>query len=83
MEKRNLYLHTTPVEEAKERYYRAVKECISIRTEEIPVDRSLGRVTAEAVYARLCSPLFNASAMDGIAVEAKKTRGAAKNIRWS
>lgn len=78
MEKRNLYLHTTPVEEAKERYYRAVKECISIRTEEIPVDRSLGRVTAEAVYARLCSPLFNASAMDGIAVEAKKTRGASE-----
>lgn len=78
MEKRNLYLHTTPVEEAKERYYRAVKECISIRTEEIPVDRSLGRVTAEAVYARLCSPLFNASAMDGIAVTASRTAGASE-----
>ena len=37
---------------------------------------SLGRVTMSAVYARYSSPLFNASAMDGIAVSAKDTEGA-------
>ncbi|MBS6118567.1 MAG: molybdopterin biosynthesis protein, partial [Clostridiales bacterium] len=32
-----------------------------------------------AVYAKYCSPLFNAAAMDGIAVTAAKTEGASEN----
>ncbi len=78
MEKRNLYLHTTPVDEAKESYGKAVRACVKARKEEIPVRDSLGRITAEAVYASLCSPLFNASAMDGIAVMASRTAGASE-----
>ena len=78
MEKRNLYLHTTPVDEAKEVYGKAVRACVKARKEEIPVRDSLGRITAEAVYASLCSPLFNASAMDGIAVTASRTAGASE-----
>ena len=35
-------------------------------------------MTAKAVYARCCSPLFNAAAMDGIAVTAKQTQGASQ-----
>ena len=76
MGKRNLYLHTTPVEEARRIYTEALKECVSSRSERIPVEESLGRVTANAVYASLCSPLFNAAAMDGIAVMASRTEGA-------
>lgn len=76
MGKRNLYLHTTPVEEARRIYTEALKECVCSRSERIPVEESLGRVTANAVYASLCSPLFNAAAMDGIAVTASRTEGA-------
>ena len=68
MGKRNLYLKTIPVEEAQALYQDALKAIAVRRTEKIPVEGSLGRMTAKAIYARCCSPLFNAAAMDGIAV---------------
>jgi len=46
------------------------------RSEAVPVPEALGRVTAGAVYARLCSPPYCAAAMDGIAVTAASTAGA-------
>lgn len=79
MAKRNLYLKTIPVEEAVEKYTKAIEEIIEIKTEEIPVTESLGRVTAGAVYAKYCSPLFNASAMDGAAVVSQHTIDASEN----
>ena len=39
---------------------------------------SLGRVTKKATYARYSSPLFNASAMDGISVKASDTDSASE-----
>ena len=78
MGKRNLYLHTIPVEEAQDIYRSRLEEKVEPRIERIAVADSLGRVTASAVYARLCSPLFNAAAMDGIAVTAKTTAGASE-----
>ena len=45
-------------------------------TEEIPIDDSLGRVTAKCSYARQSVPHYNGSAMDGIAVRAQDTFGA-------
>lgn len=71
--KRNLYLQTIPVEEAREKYLSAVSRIIDVKFETIDVIDSLDRVTAKAVYARYSSPLFNASAMDGIAVKAADT----------
>ncbi len=44
--------------------------------EVIPVSQACGRVTAEAVYARICAPHYPASAMDGIALDARATFGA-------
>ena len=76
MSKRNLYLKTIPVDEAVEKYTKAVRALIEVKREEIPVTESLGRVTARAVYARFCSPLFNAAAMDGVAVVSDNTLGA-------
>ena len=76
MGKRNLYLNTTPVEEALRIYVEAIKEVLKISDEKIPVVQALNRITKEAVYAKYCSPLFNASAMDGIAVIAERTYGA-------
>ncbi|WP_049573522.1 molybdopterin biosynthesis protein [Streptomyces sp. SBT349] len=44
----------------------------------VPVDRALGRVTAEPVWARRSSPAFDSAGMDGIAVRAADTVGAAE-----
>jgi putative molybdopterin biosynthesis protein len=41
--------------------------------ETVAVDMALGRVTAEPVFARISSPFYHASAMDGMAVKAEDT----------
>ncbi|MFN3650807.1 MAG: molybdopterin biosynthesis protein [Armatimonadota bacterium] len=46
--------------------------------ETVPAPEARGRVTAEAVYARRSVPHFHCSAMDGIAVAAELTYGAAE-----
>lgn len=79
MGKRNLYLKTTPVQEAVDIYKKEVKKRVKLQYETIPVTESLNRITGKAVYAKYCSPLFNAAAMDGIAVNAEKTKGASEN----
>lgn len=76
MAKRNLYLDTKPVEEAAELYLNALRPIVNIQYETIPVTESLNRVTRHATYAKYSSPLFNASAMDGIAVISERTKAA-------
>ncbi len=76
--KRNLYLKTIPVEEAREKYLNAVQSVLTVEYETIKVTDSMDRITAAAIYARYSSPLFNASAMDGIAVRAKDTENASE-----
>jgi len=77
--KRNLYLNNTPVEKAREIYAQALgKLPLLQRSETIPVTESLGRITRHAVYAKYSSPLYNAAAMDGIAVRAAITREASE-----
>jgi putative molybdopterin biosynthesis protein len=46
------------------------------KKEEIPVQDSPGRITAEPVFARLSSPSYHSAAMDGVAVFAEDTYGA-------
>lgn len=76
--KRNLYLTTTPVEEAREIYMNALGAEAEPVTETISVIDALGRVTSEAVYAKYSSPLYNSAAMDGIAVVSSATLGASE-----
>lgn len=76
MAKRNLYLDTKPVDKADALYRAALQQVLNIQYETVPVPQSLNRVTRHAIYAKYCSPLFNASAMDGIAVIAEKTGNA-------
>jgi putative molybdopterin biosynthesis protein len=78
MAKRNLYLSNVPVEEALAKYLAALEGRLVPRYVTIAAAEALDRVTAKAVYARCCSPLFNAAAMDGIAVTASATAGAAE-----
>ena len=70
---RNLYLTTIPVDQAKKMYLEALDSDISPRPETINVTDALGRITAEAVYAKFSSPLYNSAAMDGIAVISSRT----------
>ena len=72
------YLDNIPLEEAKERFFSLVKKDFLLKTETVNTQASAGRVLAEAVYAKICSPHYNASAMDGIAVRAKDTYGASE-----
>ena len=74
--KRNLYLKNTPVDEAQRRFEEELAPILQVKYETIPVIESLHRITKEAIYARYCSPMFNASAMDGIAVVSSHTLGA-------
>ena len=71
--RRNLYLTTTPVEQARSVYLEALRDCIKPCAETVKVIDALGRITAEAVYAKFSSPLYNSAAMDGIAVISSRT----------
>ncbi|MBQ7639152.1 MAG: molybdopterin biosynthesis protein [Clostridia bacterium] len=74
------YLLNTPLSEAKSIFFEAVKNAgFSAKSELIDSKDASGRITAEAVYAKISSPHYNASAMDGIAVSAKSTFGASEN----
>lgn len=68
MNNRNLYLDMKPVEEAKEIFLSALPLSDLKKSEVVASREGTGRVTAEAVFAKFSSPMFNASAMDGIAV---------------
>lgn len=76
--KRNLYLSVQEKETALFRYLDALSH-IEPQKEMIPVVQSLGRITAEAVYAKYSSPSYNSCAMDGIAVISAHTKGASEN----
>lgn len=71
------YLTNVPLHKAREEYIALlVKNGMASSSETIPVQHSVGRMTAVAVYARISSPHYNASAMDGIALNASLTYGA-------
>lgn len=76
--KRNLYLSVQEKERALSRFIDAFSH-IRPGKERIPVVESLGRMTAEAVYARYSSPSYNSCAMDGIAVVSSHTKGASES----
>ncbi len=48
-------------------------------SEQINVEDALGRVTAGPVYAGVSAPTYHSAAMDGVAVKAEATYGAAEN----
>ena len=73
---RNLYLSNIPADEALQKYFSALNGRLAPKTEKVPAEECLDRITSSAVYARLSSPFYNAAAMDGIAVRAASTSGA-------
>ncbi len=78
---RNIYLESTPLDEALQAWLsRLVSEGVfrPLEGEQIRVTDSLERVTAEAVTARISSPFYHSSAMDGYAVRFADTFGASE-----
>ena len=76
----SIYLHDIPLPQAQARFQQAIHDAGLWRvlgTELIPLDEnSLGRVTAGPIWAKISSPHYHASAMDGFAVRAITTNGA-------
>lgn len=77
-----VYLEDIPLPEAQHRLAEALKKADLRRVlgeETIPLDeRAVGRVTARPVWAKLSSPHYHSSAMDGFAVRASATEGASE-----
>ena len=73
--RREYYLEDVPIEEAYRRFYERLDAAgIGVlEVEAAALDEALGRVTAEAVWARRSSPHYHAAAMDGAAVRAADT----------
>ncbi len=81
MSERNVYLSNKPLSEARKLWQEClIKHRFYSRNpvEGIAVDDSLGRITAEPVFAQRSSPSYNAAAMDGIAVHFLDLTGASE-----
>jgi len=71
------YLTNTPLDEARDTYLNVLKgHGLKPRIETIRVQDALRRISAHAVYAKICAPHYNACAMDGIALDSSITFGA-------
>ncbi|MDK9707350.1 MAG: molybdopterin biosynthesis protein [Desulforhopalus sp.] len=86
MNQRDIYIKNKPLAEAKKLWHAALERSGFYQRrpqETIRVDDSLGRTTAEPVFALRSSPSYNAAAMDGIAVHFLDLAGAseAKPVR--
>lgn len=78
-----VYLHDIPLEEAKNRFQSALQDAglLSVLGEEnlILDENALNRVLSRPVWAKISSPHYHASAMDGFALQSKDSIGAATN----
>ena len=81
MMSRDIYLESTPLDEALRKWLQELdsgKVLSPLPGEKILVMDSLGRVTAEAVTAKISSHFYHSSAMDGYAVRFPDTFGASE-----
>ena len=71
----SIYLEDIPLEKAKEVFRSALKESNLDRvlgTEIVDVnENALGRILAKPLIAKISSPSYNSSAMDGFAISSK------------
>ncbi|MBC8461690.1 MAG: molybdopterin biosynthesis protein, partial [Deltaproteobacteria bacterium] len=75
---RKRYLKKTTLNEALKLFFQHSAVTRVTKSEKIPTPDTLGRITAEPIFARLSSPHYHCSAMDGVAVRAAETFGASE-----
>ncbi len=78
---RNIYLESTPLDEALNRWIAKLENeglLLPFEGETVKVIDSLGRITAKAISAKISSPFYHSSAMDGYAVRFTDTFGASE-----
>jgi putative molybdopterin biosynthesis protein len=73
--KRNIYLSSLKLEEAKTLFFNRVNLSHLIENEVVITEASLDRITSNPIIAKLSSPHYNASAMDGLMIKACQTYG--------
>lgn len=76
MADRQIYLEDIPIEEAHRRINAgldSIGKATALPSEPVPLHEANGRVTAEPIFARISSPHYHASAMDGYAVRSSDT----------
>jgi len=75
-----IYLDDIPLEEARDRLQEKIQAAGLWRilgVDRLELDENLvGRILAETLWARISSPHYHASAMDGFAVKSERTHGA-------
>jgi len=79
--KRQVYPDSTSLKDALRLWQEGLDAAginVPLQGETLPVDRSLGRITAEAVTAFRSSPTYHSAAMDGVAVRFADTQGASE-----
>jgi putative molybdopterin biosynthesis protein len=79
--KQKKYLDNQPLAEAIRTYEEALKTAAingTLLGERILINDALGRVTSEAVIAKISSPFYHSAAMDGVAVRFMDTFGASE-----
>ena len=79
--KKGIYQENTPLDKALQVWQEALERSniTLMPAETIKVSEALGRVTAEPVFARVSSPFYHSSAMDGYAVKFPETFGASES----
>ncbi|MEW6569674.1 MAG: molybdopterin biosynthesis protein [Nitrospirota bacterium] len=78
---RDIYLESTPLKEALSRWMRYLDSQDALNplpSESVNIPDSIGRITSEAVFAKISSPFYHSSAMDGYAVRFVDTFGASE-----
>lgn len=82
MKSRNIYLSSKDIEKTLEEYFHSLESFFEqYREDEIDTSLALERITSQPAIASISSPHFNASAMDGIALDASKTFEASERNR--
>jgi putative molybdopterin biosynthesis protein len=80
--RRGIYLDNTPLKDALREWFdnAIAKNILPLEGETVKAGDSLGRVTAEAVFAKISAPFYHSSAMDGYAVRFVDTFGSTESL---
>ncbi len=78
---KQVYLDNAPLDAARQAFVDTLTARGALQLlppEAVSVEKAVGRITHQAVKAKICSPHYHAAAMDGFAVKAGNTFGASE-----